>query len=176
MYLSIYLFAIMTEYFFSLRAVGIYRQVHRVLDYILIFQSFFFFQKCKFLQTTQETPVWKHVPAPTFSWPITKQIRYLEESAGVVLFQDFQAVLHHAGGLTELHGAVGDLVAHHLTTDHTGGYYGFKSGAFERLWGEVGLEPAGFPPLQNQILSASPALSRWRQTRLWWMSQQFAKG
>lgn len=48
-------------------------------------------------------------------------IRYLEESSGVVLFEDFQAVFHHAGGLAELHGAVGDLIAHHLITGNTSG-------------------------------------------------------
>lgn len=40
--------------------------------------------------------------------------RYLEESTGIVLLENLQAVLHHASGLTELHGAVGDLVTHHL--------------------------------------------------------------
>lgn len=88
--------------------------------------------------------MWKHIPATTFTRAITKQIRYLEESAGVVLFQDFQAVLHHAGGLTELHGAVGDLVAHHLTTDHTGVYYGFQSGAVG-VGGESGWSQQDFP-------------------------------
>ena len=44
-----------------------------------------------------------------------KQSRaYQEEAAGVVLLDHLQAELHHAGGLAELHGAVADLVTHHL--------------------------------------------------------------
>lgn len=39
---------------------------------------------------------------------------HLKEPTGVVLFEDLQTELHHPCGLTELHGAVGDLVSHHL--------------------------------------------------------------
>lgn len=114
-------------------------------------------------------------------WHIRKRLRYLEESTGIVLFEDFQAVLHHASCLTELHGAVGDLVAHHLITDHTSDCYMFIAGPFSSCGGKsfpetAWLEPTGFPPLQSQILSASPALRRWREIRFWWMSQQFAGG
>lgn len=45
-------------------------------------------------------------------------VLYLEESTGIILFEDFQAVLHHPSGLTQLHGAVGDLITHHLTKRH----------------------------------------------------------
>ena len=41
-------------------------------------------------------------------------VGYLKEPAGVVLLDDLQAELHHAGGLAKLHGAVGNLVTHHL--------------------------------------------------------------
>lgn len=76
-------------------------------------------------------------PLPDTTHRTHKWFRYLEESAGIVLFEDFQAVLHHAGGLTELHGAVGDLIAHHLITDHTSHSYMFESGAFKRLRAEA---------------------------------------
>lgn len=39
---------------------------------------------------------------------------YLQESARIILFEDFQAVLHHARGLAQLHGAVCDLVTYDL--------------------------------------------------------------
>lgn len=42
---------------------------------------------------------------------------YQQESAGVVLLDDLQAVLHHACGLSELHRAVGDLISHRLQTE-----------------------------------------------------------
>lgn len=60
-----------------------------------------------------------HARASYVKHVVWRWIRYLEESGGVVLFEDFQAVFHHAGGLAELHGAVGDLIAHHLIMDHT---------------------------------------------------------
>lgn len=39
---------------------------------------------------------------------------HLEESTGVVLLDDLQAVLHQARGLTQLHRTVGDLIPNHL--------------------------------------------------------------
>lgn len=40
--------------------------------------------------------------------------RYLQESAWIIFFEDFQAVLHHAGSLAQFHGAVCDLVTYDL--------------------------------------------------------------
>lgn len=42
------------------------------------------------------------------------RVWYLQESAWIVFFEDFQAVLHHAGGLAQFHGAVCDLVTDDL--------------------------------------------------------------
>lgn len=39
---------------------------------------------------------------------------YLQETTGVVLLDDLQAVLHQPRGLTQLHRTVGDLIPNHL--------------------------------------------------------------
>lgn len=51
--------------------------------------------------------------------PLTQRRDYQEEAAGVVLFDHLQAVLHHPSGLPQLHGAVGDLITHHLQTHNS---------------------------------------------------------
>lgn len=158
--------------------VGLYRKVKKVFGLFPYFLIIFLanFAKNANFYTQHKRSIYLATTYVTNKW-----IRYLEESTGIVLFEDFQAVLHHAGGLTELHGAVGDLIAHHLITDHTSDYYVFKSGPLSSCGGKsfpetAWPEPAEFPPRQNQILSASPALRRWREIRFWWMSQQFAAG
>lgn len=93
----------------------------KVLDYVVDFQSFFLLQKRSLLYTSPRGSWATRDPASSRAGT---SIGYLQESAGIVLFEDFQAVLHHAGGLAELHGAVGDLIAHHLMAEHTRRYEG----------------------------------------------------
>lgn len=44
----------------------------------------------------------------------TKQVSDLQETTGVILLDDLQAVLHQPCGLTQLHRTVGDLIPNHL--------------------------------------------------------------
>lgn len=60
---------------------------------------------------------------------------HLKEPTGVVLFEDLQTELHHPCGLTELHGAVGDLVSHHLRIRFKKKLLGQRANEDPGVWG-----------------------------------------